>query len=48
MLVRIQISFKTIKLGERKEDLTAIKLSETYSLMDSSWAQVQERRITML
>ena len=28
MVVRIQISFKTIKLGEGKEDLTAIELSE--------------------
>ena len=28
MVVGIQTSFKTIKLGERKEDLTVIELSE--------------------
>ena len=28
MVLRIQISFKTIKLGERKEDLRVIELSE--------------------
>ena len=32
MVVRIQISFKTIKLRQRKEDLTVIELSETYKL----------------
>ena len=37
MVVRIQISFKTIKMGERKEGLTVIELSETYSL----WTKVE-------
>ena len=41
MVLRIQISFKTIKLGERKEDLAAIELSEN---TQTSFKTINQRK----
>ena len=50
MVVRIQISFKTIKLGNLKGKKIILQQSNSvkHSFTDSSLAQVQERRTRKL